>query len=170
MKRVGTIAVSALLLVGIGSDLDAGEDQPNSHIRLVLSNLAEKNYRLPAGDYVLLAQQPQGVVEETVVYDLDAERIAFVPETHSHEAVGFKPLSKAKTQLLREIAAMYSIQSLARDSGQIGLDGSAFVVLIRLGGRTRMIGHWSPNSPALELLADVLDRELRTRSIAGQRP
>ena len=82
-------------------------------------------YTLPRGDYVLLARQPAGVVTDTVVYELDAEQTVFVPGTHSRDAIVRQPLAKAKVKLLREAAALDSVQSLSRDSGKIGFDGWA---------------------------------------------
>lgn len=158
-----------LVLMAASSPLSAGDDQPNSHIQLVLRNLAEKQYTLPRGDYVLLAYQPMGVVTDTVVYELAAEQFVFVPGTHSRDVVVRQPLAKSKAKLLRELAALDSVQSLPRGSGKFGFDGSAFVAVIRTGDRTKMIGHWSADAPAVELLSGILDREIQARK-GGSHP
>ena len=164
MQPALALRVSALLLlIAASPPLSAGDDPPNSHVQLVLQNLAEKQYTLPRGEYVLLAHQPEGVVTDTVVYELDAEQIVFVPGTHSQDAVARQPLAKSKAKLLREVVTLDSVQSLARDSGKFGFDGSAFVAVIRTGDRTKRIGHWSPDAPAVELLSGILDRELQAR-------
>ena len=164
MKPAATFIVFALLASSwTGSPLSAGEDQPNSHIQVVLKNLADKKYTLPAGDYVLLAQQPVGIVTETIIYELDAENVVRVPGTHARTEIDRQPLSKSKAKLVRDIVSTDSVQSLPRDSGRVGFDGSAFVAIIRLSNRTKMIGHWSPDAPAVDLLAAILDREIQTR-------
>ena len=170
MKPALALPVSVLfVLMAASSPLSAGDDQPNTHIQLVLRNLAEKKYTPPRGDYVLLAYQPVGVAMDTVVYELDAEQIVLVPGTHSRDGVVRRPLAKSKAKLLRELAALDSVQSLPRDSGKIGFDGSAFVAVIRTGDRTKMIGHWSPDAPALAVLSGILDREIQAQK-GGSRP
>ena len=171
MKPALALRVSALLLlIAASSPLSAGDDQPNSHVQLVLQNLAEKKYPLPPGDYVLLAHQPVGVVTDTVVYELDAEQIVFVPGTHSHDAVVRQPLAKSKAKLLREVAALDSVQSLAPRQRQIRLRRFGLRRVIRTGDRTKRIGHWSPDAPAVELLSGILDREIQARKGGLRQP
>jgi hypothetical protein len=91
-----------------------------------------------------------------------------VPGNHSADAVGFQTLSPAK--LLREVAALDSVQTLPRDSGKFGMAGWAMAAVIRLSGRTKMIGHWAPDAPAVELLAGILHRELNARTRRPSNP
>jgi hypothetical protein len=72
-------------------------------------------------------------------------------------------------KLLRELAALDSVQSLPRDSGKIGFDGSAFVAVIRTSDRTKLIGHCSADAPAVELLSGILDGGMQARK-GGLRP
>jgi hypothetical protein len=164
MKSAATFLVFVLFVTSwAGSPLSAGEDQPNSHIQLVLKHLADKKYTLPAGDYVLLARQPMGLVAETIIFELDAERVVCVPGTHARAEIDRQPLAKSQAKLVRDVVTRDAVQSLPRDSGRVGFDGSAFVAMIRLSNRTKMIGHWSPDAPAVDLLAAMLDRELQSR-------
>ncbi len=171
MKPAATCIVFALLAAGwTGPPLPADEDPPNWHIEIVLKNLAEKKYTLPAGDYVLLARQPLGIVAETIVYELDAEKVVRVPGTHADTKIDRQPLSKMKAKLVREVVSIDSVRSLPRDSGHYGLDGTAFVAIVRLSHRTKMIGHWSPDAPAVDLLAAMLDREIQTWRDGQRKP
>ena len=167
MGRTPALMMPGLVLSAWTAASLAGEEPANSHVRLVLGNLAEKKYALPDGDYLLLARQPQGVVSDTVVYELDAGRIAFVPGTHSTAPLRCQTLSPAQAKLLREVAALDSVQTLPRDNGKFGMDGWALVAVMRLSGRTKIIGHWAPDAPAVELLAGILDREL---NVGTRRP
>ena len=155
-----TLAVIALF-VAMASGAIASDDKTNWHVDLVLANLKHHKYRLPTGDFIVLALQPMGTVSTTVVYDLDAEQLARVPGTHQNMPIVRTTLVPEKIGLLRELVSMNSIQSLPRDSGQVGLDGTALVAVIKIGQKTKFIGHWGTPAPAIELLYALHARELR---------
>ena len=137
--------------------LIAAEEEPNSHLRLVDMHLAEHKYKLPAGDYVLLTQQPVGVVSTVVVHDLTKGTTTFLPGTHSQIKQKTVPLTPEQARAVRDALDKQEVLMLTRDSGFFGLDGSAFVAMIKLGNRMQRIGHWQPQAKGIALLTALYE-------------
>lgn len=163
--RTGSVSMRTLAVIVLFATMASGavasDDKPNWHVDLVLANLKHHKYRLPAGDFLVLALQPMGTVSTTVVYELGAGKMVKVPGTHQNMPIVRATLAAEKISLLRELVSMNSIQSLPRDSGQVGLDGTALVAVIKVGQKTKFIGHWGAPSPAIELLYALHARELK---------
>ena len=138
-----------------------GESEVVWGLELVLRHVGERNYPLPKGDFILLSEQPMGIVSETIVYDLAAGEMVRIPGTHDEEVPIFRlPLSAGKARLLRDVVALEGVKSIARESGNVGLDGSTFAGVIRIGGREQRIDQWQGDAPGLELLSAIRDREV----------
>lgn len=150
---VATLPFAGLSVVTVA----AAEEEPNSHLRLVDMHLAEQKYQLPAGDYVLLTQQPVGVVSTVVVHDLTKGTTTFIPGTHSQIKQKTVPLTAEQAKAVRDVLDKPEVRLLGRDSGFFGLDGSAFVAMIKLGGRTQRIGHWQPQAKGIALLTALYE-------------
>ncbi|MFO0870702.1 MAG: hypothetical protein U0935_17370 [Pirellulales bacterium] len=149
----------ASMLVGATA---AAQAPSPPHVGLVLAHLEQRSFPLPKGDFLLIASQPAGNVGEVVVYDLDRAILSVVPGTNSANPPRQQPLPPPKVQLVRELLQLPTVQNLPPTSGRRGLDGSATVVIYRVGARQRQLGHWSPDAAGMELLGALYDRELRT--------
>src|SRR4051812_16933325 len=104
MKPAFLLPACALLLPGVLLTASAARaDEPNPHLKVVLDHLADVGYKLPAGDFILLAIQPLGIADTTIVYDLDKGAIALVPGHHSDPKRESHSLAKEKAKLLRDV-------------------------------------------------------------------
>jgi hypothetical protein len=161
--RIVCVAVFA----GAGPLQPAGPRQASADdkvvwgLELVLRHVDERKYSLPKGDFILLSEQPMGIVSETIVYDFTAGEFVRIPGTHDDDIPIFRlPLSKEKAKLLRAVVALDGVKTLARESGNVGLDGSTFAAIIKIGGREQRIDQWQGDAPGLELLGAIRDREV----------
>ena len=126
--------------------------------------LTENAITLPAGDYLLIAQQPMGVVSAGVIIDFTSNQILLPPQSHEQsKEIDVGRLEQSDKDFLLSFLTSDLMRNFPASSGLLGYDGSSTVVYFKAGNRERMISHWQPEHVAMFMFEGVMHRYYRHR-------
>ncbi|WP_269523883.1 hypothetical protein [Coraliomargarita parva] len=112
-----------------------------------------KEIAIPDGNYLLIANQPWGIVTSLVLINLDEKTALGINTETSTETI-----SRVDAEFLIELLSSDLMQTFPASSGKAGFDGRSIVVYFKCGTNERAISHWSPESIGIRLFETILNR------------
>ena len=159
-----TFTISA----GLGSNIDLmhliktkdfnSSRKTNNRNGIVDRHLSERGIILPNDNYLVISVQPCGIVERTIIADLDARIVRIIPGTHSNRMIKDVSITENEYAFIYELLSSSVMVNFPSKSGNHGLDGYSLVIYSKSKNVERYISHYSPDYIGIDIFTSIQKR------------